>query len=132
MSGGSMNYFYLTLEEYSDALKDPELNDLVRDLAELFREREWFDSGDTSEGDWNKAVFDFKTKWFEESRDGRLKGYLSDMMDGLKKAWCTYPYCKDCSLWEAKEDSEAYGECPLHKNTLHHAYDYACKEFKHG
>ena len=52
MSGGSLGYFYSELEEHSEDLDDKELNELVSDLAEVFRAREWYLSADTGIGDW--------------------------------------------------------------------------------
>ena len=46
MSGGSLNYFYSELEGHAGDFRDKELDDLVRDLAHLFHEREWFLSSD--------------------------------------------------------------------------------------
>ena len=40
MSGGSLNYFYIELEEHAGDLGDKELNNLVMDLARLFHDRE--------------------------------------------------------------------------------------------
>ena len=51
MSGGSLDYFYCMLEEHTNDFDDKELNNLVSDLAQLFHDREWYLSGDTSRGD---------------------------------------------------------------------------------
>ena len=38
MSGGSLNYFYGQLEEHIGDFGDKELDELVKDLAELFHD----------------------------------------------------------------------------------------------
>ena len=48
MSGGHLNYFCHSLEEHIGDFGDRELDDLVKDLAELFHDREWYLSGDTA------------------------------------------------------------------------------------
>lgn len=50
MSGGSLNYFYSQVEDHVGDFGDRELDDLVKDLAQLFHDREWFLSSDTNEG----------------------------------------------------------------------------------
>ena len=79
MSGGSLNYFYSSLEEHVGDFGDKELDELVSDLAELFHDREWYLSSDTGVGQWNEARDAFKAKWFKEgARKERIERYLSE------------------------------------------------------
>ena len=64
MSGGRLDYFYSSLEDHVGDFGDKELDELVKDMANLFYEREWYLSGDTCAGDWNEARDKFKNKWF--------------------------------------------------------------------
>lgn len=84
MSGGSMNYFYAQLEEYTSCLKDKELVELAEDMARLFHDREWYDSRDIGEGSWNLSVAEFKRKWFTEPREERLERYIDEAVSDLK------------------------------------------------
>ena len=64
MSGGSLDYFYCRLEDHIGDFNDKELDELVKDLAQLFHDIEWYLSGDYGEGTWNEARDNFKKKWF--------------------------------------------------------------------
>ena len=80
MSGGSLNYFYNELGEHIGDFNDKELDELVKDLSKLFRDREWYLSGDTGEGTWNEARDSFKKKWFTDiGRHERITKYLDDI-----------------------------------------------------
>lgn len=122
MSGGSLNYFYSTLEEHVNDLGDKELNDLVADLADLFHDREWFLSCDTGEGDWNEARDAFKAKWFtEHGRQERIEKYLAEFEDEVRKSFgMSRRFCKFCGHWtEGKKDSP-FGHCKFEKHCLMH------------
>ena len=73
MSGGSLDYFYCQLQDHIGDFGDKELDELVKDLAELFHDREWYLSADYGIGDWNQARDNFKKKWFtKEGRKARI------------------------------------------------------------
>ena len=132
MSGGSLNYFYSNLEDHAGDFDDKELDDLVRDLSELFRAREWFLSSDTNEGTWNEARDKFKQKWFSQSgRDERIIKYMDTIRDEVFKSFgISDRYCKNCLNWtaEEKEGYEEYGECTLIKGCLMHRSE-SCGNF---
>lgn len=70
MSGGSRNYLYWKIEsEYVGKMYDSEINELVNDIAKLFHDVEWYESGDYSEETYRESVREFKKKWFNVSRD---------------------------------------------------------------
>lgn len=88
MSGGSLNYIcYRIEEELVGNMEDPELNDLMKDIADLAYSLEWYLSCDTSRDSYVKKVKSFKEKWFKGARNERLKSYidkeLSDTKDKL-------------------------------------------------
>lgn len=87
MSGGSLGYFYCTLEEHVGDFGDKELDELVADLANLFHDREWYLSADYDVGIWNEARDAFKAKWFKEGvRQERIDRYLAEYADEIRKS----------------------------------------------
>ena len=132
MSGGSLNYFYTYLEGHVGDLGDKELDDLVGDLAELFRQREWYLSADTGIGDWKEARDAFKEKWFtKHGREERIEHYLKEITDeirdsfGLKKE-----KCQTCEHWheEVRTDSR-FGKCDFVDGCLMHRSE-SCDDYK--
>ena len=88
MSGESLDYFYCELERHVGDFNDRELDDLVKDLAQLFHDREWYLSGDYGESGWNKARDKFKRKWFGEGvRAERIENYLNDIRKELLQSF---------------------------------------------
>lgn len=127
MSGGSMNYFCYRLEEYSNVLGDKELNELVKDLVKVFHDKEWADSGDYSDGTYNKTVAEFKEKWFGRSYEERAKSIVDDAIREIYQTLCIDFYCKDCEHW--KHESSEYGRCKDNKY-LTHGYEHGCNDWK--
>lgn len=84
MSGGSMNYLYHYIGEAADYVKDPEIKDLIQDLAKLMHDLEWWDSGDYSRADYEESLNDFKKKWFGDNRNYRLEKYINESLDDMK------------------------------------------------
>lgn len=130
MSGGSLNYFCYQLEEHVGDFGDRELDELVKDLAELFHDREWCLSGDTGEGEWREARDKFKEKWFTEyGRKDRIDQYLKQLASELFDSFGFGAYCKDCVEWTPQHDGSRYGNCNLHDNYLLHRGDN-CENFE--
>lgn len=84
MSGGSMNYAFHYLDDMAEYVKDKEIKDLMKDLAELMHDLEWWDSGDYSSSDYYETLDKFKKKWFGDNRNERLKEYLNNTLDEMK------------------------------------------------
>lgn len=126
MSGGSLDYFYSRLEEHAGDFGDKELDELVKDLAELFHDREWYLSSDTGIGDWNEARNAFKAKWFTKSgRQKRIEKYLDDLKREVMESFgFDVDYCKSCSHWEPWEHSDCYGSCEFEKNVATHRSEW--------
>lgn len=130
MSGGSMNYFYSTLKEYTNVLGDIELNELVTDLVEVFHDKEWADSADISDGRYNKTVADFKAKWFGRTDKDRIDAVVDAKIKEVYQTLCVKNYCKDCKHWKA-EDGKVYGQCKDNR-WLTHGWEFGCKEWEGG
>ena len=134
MSGGALNYFYNHLEEHANDLGDRELNDLVKDLSQLYHDREWCLSGDISDGQWNKARDDFKKKWLTpEGRESRMKGYLDECVEEMR--YIVDPgsrkYCNSCGHWKRSERSTAnYGKCDYETHCLFHEHSDKCRKYE--
>ena len=83
MSGGSFNYGYLELERYIGKMKDRQLNKMLKDLAEVLHDIEWFEDGDIAEEDYRKTVTEFKKKWFKQS-DADIKAHIEEQFEQKK------------------------------------------------
>ena len=132
MSGGSLDYFYCTLQEHIGDFEDKELDDLVSDLAELFHDREWYLSGDICEGKWNEARDNFKKKWFSEiGRQDRLERAFDDAKTEILQSFgFEVKYCRDCKHWEPESKQEdKYGNCDIRKGCLMHRCE-TCKDWE--
>ncbi len=132
MSGGSMNYFCLTLEEYKNCLGDRELNDLVHDLVNVFHDKEWLDSGDIPEGKYNKTVMEFKRKWFtNDGRNERHDKYINEAIKGLRNdLMIVNTFCYHCKHWSESERIPEYGNCEYEKHCMIHGYERPCEKFE--
>lgn len=130
MSGGSLNYFSYSLEGHIGDFGDKELDELVKDLAELFHSREWYLSADTGIGDWREARDAFKAKWFaEHGRQERIEKYLAEVGDELRESLgMTVKRCQNCRHWTPKDGSEKYGKCEFEKHCLMHRSEN-CEKF---
>ena len=132
MSGGSLDYFYCMLQEHIGDFGDKELDELVKDLSELFHDREWYLSGDTGEGDWNEARDEFKAKWFtEHGRQERIEKYLAELGEEVRRSFgISTRYCKNCKNWTMLDSYHGrYGDCPHHKHCVMHRSE-SCDEWE--
>lgn len=120
MSGGSLNYFYYQLEDHIGDFGDKELDELVKDLAELFHDREWYLSADYGEGDWVESRDEFKAKWFTpHGRQERIERYLSDLANEVRESFgMVKGRRKNCKHWA--RESEHYGKCDYINGCLQH------------
>lgn len=81
MSGGSHGYIYCRIDdELCGEMCDPELNDLMEDVSKLAHDLEWWDSSDIGEKEYRETVRKFKEKWFNSSREERLKKYVDEAL----------------------------------------------------
>lgn len=84
MSGGYLDYICFKLENITDRIDDKEIKELIKDLADLLHDYEWWQSGDYGRDSYDKKLKEFKTKWFGDNRNDRLKDYLSTALDEVK------------------------------------------------
>lgn len=133
MSGGSLDYFYCQLQEHVGDFGDKELDELVKDLAQLFHDREWYLSADTCRGDWVEARDAFKAKWFTGNcRQERIEAYLEDIKAEVFDAFgISDKYCKNCTHWTKDESDgyEKYGNCDITPHCLMHRSEW-CDKFE--
>lgn len=81
MSGGSYDYIYCRLKEECDGrMYDAEMDDMIRDLADVLHDLEWWQSADSSEDEYRATLTRFKAKWFKDNREERLKGYIDNQI----------------------------------------------------
>ena len=86
MSGGSFNYGYTKIEyDYVGYMQDREMDDLMKDVAEVMHDLEWWQSGDIGEEDYRETIKKFKQKWFKQSNNKRIKKYINDELNQLKE-----------------------------------------------
>lgn len=87
MSGGSYDYIYCKLlEECEKRMYDDEMNDLIKDLAEVLHDLEWWQSDDIDEQTYRDTLSRFKRKWFQENREKRLKEYVDKQVSMTKNS----------------------------------------------
>lgn len=132
MSGGSLNYFYCMLDEHVGDFGDKELDELVKDLAELFHDREWYLSDDTGVGNWNEARDAFKAKWFtQHGREERIERYLAELAEEVRKSFgINDAYCQNCKHWKIEDKKDGrYGWCDFEQHCLNHRSD-SCDKFE--
>ena len=88
MSGGSMDYLYYKIEEEAvGRMGDAELDELMKDIANLLHDCEWWLSGDTCEDTYRKRIAEFKSKWFGKTahRSERLARLIDEKLDQVRK-----------------------------------------------
>ena len=85
MSGGCYEYFYIKLQDFENEMQDREMNDLVVDLAEVFHDLEWWQSGDSSEEVYREQVKQFKDKWLHQSAESRIANYIDEELEETRK-----------------------------------------------
>ena len=87
MSGGSYGYIYSSLlDECENRMHDREMNALIKDLARVLHDLEWWQSSDISEEAYRKTVSEFKKKWLGgDNREERLKDMINEIFNEAKK-----------------------------------------------
>ena len=85
MSGGSMNYVYVHVDEAASMTSDRELSELLHDAAKVLHAEEWWYSADSSEAEYRAELAAFKSKWFAGDRCERLKSYVDDQLNRARR-----------------------------------------------
>ena len=105
----------------------------MKDLSDLFHDREWYLSSDTCEGEWVESRDAFKTKWFTpHGREERFKTYLDEVRDEmLNVLGLNDRYCKNCKHWtqDKRDIYEKYGNCDITDGCLMHRCEH-CERFE--
>lgn len=69
MSGGSYSYVYCRVEnECVGRMFDRQLDEMMKDLVKVLHDLEWWQSSDTGEDTYRRAVTEFKKKWFKQRK----------------------------------------------------------------
>ena len=85
MSGGSLEYTcYKIVNNLVGNMRDPELDELMEDIANVAHDLEWAIDGDIGFDQYRETVRKFKNKWFVQAKEERLKGYIDKRIDDLK------------------------------------------------
>jgi hypothetical protein len=64
---------------------DAEMNDMIRDLCKVLHDLEWWQSGDISEKEYRVTLSKFKQKWFHGDREERLKRYIDEQTNIVRR-----------------------------------------------
>ena len=84
MSGGYLDYICFKLDDITDRIDDREIKDLIKDLADLLHDYEWWQSGDYGSETYYEKLDKFRAKWFGDNRNERLIYYLNTALDEVK------------------------------------------------
>lgn len=112
MSGGAYDYGYSRLEIYEGRMKDPEMEELLKDFREILHSLEWCDSGDTGESDYRADVKRFKEKWLSKGGK-RQKEFVEKQVDKLRNELMLMigaedKPCATCWLGNFREDMSSF------------------------
>lgn len=69
MSGGSLDYVCYKVDDAARYVKDKEVRELLRDVANLLHDLEWSQCDDISEEDYLESLKNFKEKWINKSEN---------------------------------------------------------------
>lgn len=101
-------------------------------MFDLIHDFDWYESGDTGNGDWNKSKKDFKAKWLTpQGQTARFDKYIDDAVAELKSdlGLLGEAFCHNCEHYTEKDDS-MYGKCEFEKHCSTHRYEDACEKWK--
>lgn len=89
MSGGSYSYVYCKVEnECVGRMFDRQLDEMMKDLVKVLHDLEWWQSSDTGEDTYRRAVTEFKKKWFKQTKidvQKQIESELEKTKDELMK-----------------------------------------------
>jgi hypothetical protein len=81
MSGGSLDYVCYRVEDAANRCPDPEFSDLLKGVADVLHDMEWWMSADIGEEEYLETLGKFKRKWFGGDRAERLRGYVDEELE---------------------------------------------------
>ena len=86
MSGGSFDYMYYKIQEtYSGEMRDPELNEMLKDFCRVLHDLEWWVSCDYGEDTYRQTVKEFKDKWFGKTEEERIEKAINQVSQQTEK-----------------------------------------------
>ena len=85
MSDGIMDSVWSYIERASEQARDTEIKDLLKDLAKVLHDEEWYYSGDCGKEKYLETLCQFKEKWFKNNRTERLIEYVDDRLKYFKE-----------------------------------------------
>ena len=68
MSGGSLDYICFSLLEVSGKTGDKQVDELIKDMANLLHDLEWCLSDDIGKEDYLETLKKFKNKWLNKEK----------------------------------------------------------------
>lgn len=78
-------YFHTLLEQCENRMQDRGMNDLIKDLAKVLHDLEWWQSSDSDEEDYRKTISEFKAKWFGSDPSTRRTEYINNAIEELRR-----------------------------------------------
>lgn len=96
MSGGSYSYVYCKVEnECVGRMFDRQLDEMMKDLVKVLHDLEWWQSCDTGEDTYRRAVTEFKKKWFKQTKIDVQKQIDSKFEQTKDELLKEFEYLKD-------------------------------------
>lgn len=96
MSGGSYSYVYCKVEnECVGRMFDRQLDEMMKDLVKVLHDLEWWQSSDTGEDTYRRAVTEFKKKWFKQTKIDVQKQIESEFESTKNELLKEFDYLKD-------------------------------------
>lgn len=96
MSGGSYSYVYCKVEnECVGRMFDRQLDEMMKDLVKVLHDLEWWQSSDTGEDTYRRAVTEFKKKWFKQRKIDVQKQIESEFEQTKNQLLKEFEYLKD-------------------------------------
>ena len=96
MSGGSYSYVYCKVEnECVGRMFDRQLDEMMKDLVKVLHDLEWWQSSDTGEDTYRRAVTEFKKKWFKQREIDVQKQIESEFERTKNKLLKEFDYLND-------------------------------------
>lgn len=96
MSGGSYSYVYCQVEnECVGRMFDRQLDEMMKDLVKVLHDLEWWQSSDTGEDTYRRAVTEFKKKWFKQRKIDVQKQIESEFERTKDKLMKEFEYLND-------------------------------------
>lgn len=86
--------------------QDLEISNLVYDVLRLIHDYDWYESGDTGEGNWVQAKEKFKDRWLRGNAKERISQYAQEALEQFKKE-----LLQTCSLADVPKNIRDCAHC---------------------